>query len=133
LYKLKKLPQVRDSLSTSSVFKISVHSRSDPAKLTHIEQPILLRGSGIMATKAELEAELAELKAQLVANQATEKEQQPDEPQEPPADEWEDLGQGSFEGIAEQIVEELEEFSAKKPMLMALGIFVLGYMIGRSR
>ncbi len=86
-----------------------------------------------MATKAELEAELAELKAQLAANRVTEEKLQPDEPHEPPADEWEDLGHGSFEGVAEKIVEELEGLPAKRPLLMALGVFVLGYMIGRSR
>ena len=86
-----------------------------------------------MATKAELEAELVDLKAQLAANRAPAKEQQTEASAEPPADEWEDLGHGSIEGIAEQIVEELEGFPAKKPLLMALGVFVLGYMIGRSR
>lgn len=86
-----------------------------------------------MATKAELEAELAKLKLQLAELKATAKEEEIVEPEEPETGGWEDLSEISFEGIADQIIEELEGFPAKKPLLMALGVFVVGYMIGRSR
>lgn len=86
-----------------------------------------------MATKTELEAELAKLKQELAENKSAAKKEKAEQPEVQEDDQWEELEHGSLEGIAEKIVEELEELPMKKPLLLALGVFVLGYMIGRSR
>ncbi len=85
-----------------------------------------------MVTKAELEKQVAELKSQLAA------QTQPD-PERATGDDSEDRHHGFSEqlhewsGELEHVLEELEEMPQKKPVLFALGIFALGYLIGRSR
>ncbi|WP_170423630.1 hypothetical protein [Ruegeria arenilitoris] len=84
-----------------------------------------------MVTKTQLEAEVADLRRQL-AEQA----------KEPTANETQDAD-AEPEGLAENleawsaqledVMTELEEFPHKKPILFALGIFAVGYLLGRSR
>ncbi|MBO9446817.1 hypothetical protein [Ruegeria sp. R14_0] len=84
-----------------------------------------------MVTKAQLEAEVADLRRQL-AEQA--KEQTANESQE--ADiEPEGLVENleAWSAQLEDVMTELEEFPHKKPILFALGIFAVGYLLGRSR
>lgn len=81
-----------------------------------------------MATKAELEAELAELRQQLAARP------------EPEADPDSEAGTGLFDGEkidweheATELIGQFDELARKKPLLLALGAFSIGFMLGRSR
>ncbi len=83
-----------------------------------------------MATKAELEAELADLKAQLEANSAREEPAATDDPVEaqeaPPAIEV-------SEDMVKDFVKELQSFATEKPMITLLAAFLIGYVVGRAR
>lgn len=108
-----------------------------------------------MATKAELEAELAKLRLELKeirnppkadssASDDTPKENkdrsrpskdadgEDPAPKEDTADIVQSLQDGNFEGVVHQLMEELEGLPNRKPLLMALGAFVVGYLVGRS-
>ena len=108
-----------------------------------------------MATKAELEVELAQLRLELkeirnstsvdgaaAETMATKNADQPPlskdasandpTPDEDSADLLHSLQNGNFEGVVHQLIEELEGLPHRKPLLMALGALTIGYMIGRS-
>lgn len=98
-----------------------------------------------MATKAELEAELAKLQSELsdlkAAPRATpDSDEAPAESDAPEAAAPEDhkddmigaLKDGDIEGIVKSLMDELEDLPSRKPLLTALGAFIVGYMIGRS-
>ncbi|NRB17435.1 MAG: hypothetical protein HRU33_07640 [Rhodobacteraceae bacterium] len=98
-----------------------------------------------MATKAQLEAELAELRQQLAQQKAAAaaaaaseagrgavatdgglSQHSSDDPvSDPDNPDWEEQLQEFLTG--------LEDFPQKKPLLLALGALALGYLIGRSR
>ncbi len=83
-----------------------------------------------MATKAELEAELAQLKAQLAANNeadaAPQAENTEDEADAPTPFEI-------SEDTVKDLAKELESFATEKPMLTLLAAFLVGYVVGRAR
>jgi hypothetical protein len=108
-----------------------------------------------VATKAELEAELAQLRSELkeardsasvdgaaAETTATKSADQPmssedasaddPAPKENNADILHSLQDGNFEGVIHQLIEELEGLPNRKPLLMALGALAVGYLIGRS-
>lgn len=99
-----------------------------------------------MATKAELEAELAQLQVELkelrdstrddsaaAKRTATENTATNDpDSKDTTADIFHALQDGNFEGIAHQLIEELEGLPHRKPLLLALGALTVGYLIGRS-
>ncbi|MBU2942798.1 hypothetical protein [Shimia thalassica] len=86
-----------------------------------------------MATKAELEAELAELKKQLA--QRPEKQAEPEE--RVPSTQTEDAPPAEapidWDKEISEVMTHLEEFPHKQPLLLAFGAFAIGYMIGRSK
>jgi len=85
-----------------------------------------------MVTKAELEAQVADLRRQL-AEQTTAREQtSAPEPQETVADRIAH-NIDDWTGQLEDALTELEDLPHKRPILFALGIFTLGYLLGRSR
>lgn len=81
-----------------------------------------------MATKAELEAELAKLKAELAERDAALKAKDSSEGE--PETEDETL---SLETDIGEILAELEEFPHKQPLMFALGAFAVGFLIGRMK
>ena len=88
-----------------------------------------------MATKAELEAELAELRRQIAERDHVAEERQagvaqPEDSAEP-ADDTELNGE-DWDALFKEIVTELESLPQKKPLLVAAGIFAFGWLIGRS-
>ncbi|WP_299420508.1 hypothetical protein [uncultured Shimia sp.] len=91
-----------------------------------------------MATKAELEAELARLRAELAARDIREKSRA--EEAAPPTEEG--LQEEGIHRVAAQtdwetdigeILSDLEELPHKQPMMFALGAFAVGYLIGRAK
>lgn len=88
-----------------------------------------------MATKAELEAELAELRRQLAERDRATEEHPPDvaTPEEAAqtADDTE-LDSEDWDALFKEIVEEFESLPQKRPLLVAAGIFAFGWLIGRS-
>jgi hypothetical protein len=105
-----------------------------------------------MATKAKLEAELAELKKLYSESQdantnirnseatkgaeSTRKKSAAKSPKalvDDLSDTLTDLKSDDLENVAKKIFKELEGLPEKKPLLTALGAFVLGFLIGRSR
>ncbi len=85
-----------------------------------------------MVTKAELEKQVAELKRQLAAQEQAAPTQKAEHDSEVRYQRFSDqLHEWSAE--LENVLEELEHMPQKKPVLFALGIFALGYLIGRSR
>ncbi|WP_170773454.1 hypothetical protein [Ruegeria lacuscaerulensis] len=80
-----------------------------------------------MVTKAELEAEVAELRRQLAEHANPEPPKAPE-----PADAFVD-NLGHWTAQIDEVLTEFEDLPHKKPILFALGVFALGYMIGRSR
>lgn len=89
-----------------------------------------------MATKAELEAELAALRKELAQLKGL-----PDEAAEDTDDEGHStirdfvgsLRDTDLEGLAKQLTDEIEGAMHEKPLLTALGILVVGYALGRLR
>lgn len=87
-----------------------------------------------MVTKAQLEAEVADLRRQLA-----EQSQTPDPKQPGPEDHHETVTEKITDNLdawttqIEEVLTELEDLPHKKPILFALGVFALGYLIGRSR
>lgn len=89
-----------------------------------------------MATKAELEAELLQLKKQL-EERPSQKQELPEaenhetlldsDPEEAPDD------QMDWDQTVSDIMANLEDFPHKQPLLLALGAFAVGFLIGRSR
>jgi hypothetical protein len=109
-----------------------------------------------MATKAELETELIKLRRELAEshkpsreNTADEVRKEPDEAlsqaegsadgendiptsKEEVAGIIESLKGGDFEGVVQQLMDELDGMPNRKPILTALGAFIVGYLVGRS-
>lgn len=94
-----------------------------------------------MATKAQLEAELTKLRAELkeVRNSQTpskdadaDTEGPAPEPETDSADILHAMQDGDFGTALHQLTEELEGLTSRKPLLTALGVFVVGYLIGRT-
>ena len=90
-----------------------------------------------MATKAEIEAELADLKAKMAeAEPAATRPGGTPEPDEP-ATAWADLlksqgiDPGDLETLWQQLSEELGDLPQNKPLLTAIGAFGLGFALGR--
>lgn len=94
-----------------------------------------------MVTKAELEKQVADLKRQLeektvAADEAKSgahgaREKLKETIQDIPgklSDEFED-----WSGEIDTVLQELDSLPHKKAILFALGVFALGYMVGRSR
>ncbi len=103
-----------------------------------------------MATKADLEAELAMLRSKMAESNAAEATDGPVET--PETAEPDDTRAGGFadakaelerllaphgvsvsdvEGLADQLWEELESLPQNKPLLTAIGAFALGFVLGR--
>jgi hypothetical protein len=109
-----------------------------------------------MATKAELETELLQLRRELAESQKPSRENTADEARKEPDEELsqtegsadgendiptskeevagiiDSLKGGDFEGVVQQLMDELEGLPNRKPILTALGTFVIGYLVGRS-
>ena len=92
----------------------------------------------MMATKAQLEAEVAELKRQLAEQQTHREAAKPED-----SDAAEDAGgpgvleelgiQGDdMQALWEQFSEELGGFPERKPLLMMIGVFAVGFLLGRA-
>jgi hypothetical protein len=92
-----------------------------------------------MATKAELEAELAELRRELAAlrgDAAAAADDAGDEAQgmrETVTDFVASLKDTDLDGLAKQLTDEIETAIQEKPLLTALGILLVGYALGRLR
>ena len=92
-----------------------------------------------MVTKAELEQQVAELKRQLAEYSRNEKPIEHRETNDQQTPDHEMISEAWAEnlrhlpGQIEDVLTELEDLPHKKPILFALGVFALGYLIGRSR
>ena len=89
-----------------------------------------------MATKAQLEAELAELRQQLAERPAENPEPQQAEPEAtiPPEFSPEPAeGELDLDKEIGELISQLDGLPAKHPLLLALGAFAVGYLIGRTR
>ena len=83
-----------------------------------------------MATKAELEAELAQLKDQFSEMKASEPSRAGEAGNE------DDEGTGPIElseTMVKDLVKEIETFATDKPLFALLAVFLVGYVIGRAR
>lgn len=89
-----------------------------------------------MATKAELEAELAQLRKALSETKQVSSQDEIQSAKTPDQDSAQDassLFEGQeFAGLFHQALEDLETLPNRKPVLTALGIFFVGYLLGRS-
>ncbi|WP_377193962.1 hypothetical protein [Ruegeria meonggei] len=87
-----------------------------------------------MVTKTQLEAEVANLRRQLAEQSKTSdpKQPQPDDHHETVTEKITD-NLDAWTTQIEEVLTELEDLPQKKPILFALGVFALGYLIGRSR
>lgn len=93
-----------------------------------------------MATKAELEAELAALKDKLAETVAEQKPAAPETSQPPlsfDADTLKSklieagLDTDDIEAVWDQLSAEVGTLQQKNPMLTLVGVFALGFMLGR--
>lgn len=80
-----------------------------------------------MATKAELEEQLAELRQQL----ADRPEPKPEAETDPADDAAEN--KIDWEHEASELISQFDDLAHKKPLLFALGAFGIGFMLGRSK
>ena len=91
-----------------------------------------------MATKAQLEAEVAELKRQLAEQQTQREEAKPEasnsEDDAGGAGILEELGikGDDMQALWEQFSEELGGFPERKPLLTMIGVFAAGFLLGRA-
>ncbi len=94
-----------------------------------------------MATKAELEAELADLRKKLADTKADAKADDAPEPDEdPPASTGglagilaeHDVKTEDLEDLWNQLVKELDGLPQRKPLLTAAAAFALGFILGRA-
>jgi hypothetical protein len=85
-----------------------------------------------MATKAELESELADLKRQLAERPVVVAEHEGDS-----AKEDSDTAAASkpvdWETEITDLIGQLDDITHKKPLLLALGALTVGYLLGRSK
>lgn len=98
-----------------------------------------------MATKAELEAELASLKKQLAEREALSTSQTAAENVETAVDEiggptgddldeaFAALREGDLGALAQQLKDEIKGLPLNSPVLTTIVAFLLGYMLGRAR
>jgi hypothetical protein len=92
-----------------------------------------------MATKAELEAELAALRRELAAlrgdtaDTADDPEKTAHGMRETVTDFVASLKDTDLDGLAKQLTDEIETAIQEKPLLTALGILLVGYALGRLR
>lgn len=91
-----------------------------------------------MATKAELESELADLKRQLAERPKPEPapEVTPEsdiETSDAVASEATNEDAIDWEAELGELVEQFDDLTHKKPLLFALGAFTIGYLLGRSK
>ena len=85
-----------------------------------------------MATKAELEVELAKLKQQLAERPApAENETLEDAPAHAQPDETEEVVDWDQE--LSEVIASVRDLPDKQPLLLALGAFAVGYLIGRAK
>jgi hypothetical protein len=88
-----------------------------------------------MATKAELEAELAQLRAELASRDADVKLESLVEVTNATSatpDATNDVN-GNFYNDIKEILADLEEIPHKQPLLLSLGALAVGYLIGRMK
>ncbi len=87
-----------------------------------------------MATKAELELELADLKRQFAERKELEPtaETLDDDKAEMTVSDNED-SEIDWEAELGELVDQLDDLTHKKPLLFALGAFAIGYLLGRSK
>lgn len=89
-----------------------------------------------MATKAELEVELARLRQELKESRhATPQKEAQSEPQaivDENEDGSESFKSGDIEDMFQHLLDEIETLPIRKPVLTALGVFFVGYVLGRS-
>jgi ElaB/YqjD/DUF883 family membrane-anchored ribosome-binding protein len=93
-----------------------------------------------MATKAELEAELASLRRELAALKDTAGEAAEEVAEDTAesahstiTDFVASIRDTDVEGLAKQLTNEIETAMHEKPLLTALGILVVGYALGRLK
>jgi hypothetical protein len=92
-----------------------------------------------MATKAELEAELASLRKELAALKekagevAEEVAEDADGAYSTITDFVASIRDTDIDGLAKQLTNEIETAMHEKPLLTALGILVVGYALGRMK
>jgi hypothetical protein len=88
-----------------------------------------------MATKAELEAELAALRRELAAlrGEAAPEADEAHGMRETVTDFVASLKDTDLDGLAKQLTDEIETAIQEKPLLTALGILLVGYALGRLR
>ena len=93
-----------------------------------------------MATKDELEAETTELKAQLAELQAVAQPPAPEDPADevdtsadPEEASSEDAPKDELHQLVDQVTGVLEDHPSVKPLLLVLGVFGIGYLLGRAR
>ena len=93
-----------------------------------------------MATKEELETELAEMKTQLAELQAEKSARKTKGSSEdiaelavPEATSTEDTPKDDLQKLVEQLTGALEDHPTTKTLLLVLGVFGVGYLLGRSR
>ena len=93
-----------------------------------------------MATKEELETELAEMKTQLAELQAEKSARKTKGSSEdiaelavPEATSTEDAPKDDLQKLVEKLTGALEDHPATKTLLIVLGVFGVGYLLGRSR
>jgi hypothetical protein len=97
----------------------------------------------LMATKAELEAELAALRRELAAlkgdvaeaagDAAEDTEETAHGMRDTVTDFVASLKDTDLDGLAKQLTDEIETAMQDKPLLTALGILLVGYALGRLR
>jgi len=85
-----------------------------------------------LATKAQLEAELAKLKQQLAKRETPAEAELSGRPEGDAATEAE-APTTDWDAQIRDVLEELEDLPHSKPLVFALGAFALGYLIGRSK
>ncbi|PSL17724.1 hypothetical protein [Shimia abyssi] len=89
-----------------------------------------------MATKAELEAELLNLRRQLAERSSQHVDAREEAHADPSVDEdmVEPLkGKTDWEKEVSEIMAELEHLPHKQQLLIALGAFAIGFLVGRAR
>lgn len=90
-----------------------------------------------MATKAELESELADLKRQLAERPVVVAEPEGDSVVEDAVNDNPETDPDSkpvdWETEITDLIAQLDDITHKKPLLLALGALTVGYLLGRSK
>ncbi len=87
-----------------------------------------------MATKAELESELAQLRAELAQAREMARAMPPEDARPDASREAEPapVDRGEIESLISELRDEIEAAAHEKPLLVAACAFVLGLLIGRG-